>query len=135
MSGMDRLTDEEKRALESSEAYGAGWDAAFAAMNEIKRRASQAAPAPSDHAISKAWAERMLHLDEGVTPSAGAPAPYDGLREAWIAGRDAAAADVAQFGKLFLGNGDDVTEDVLGDIRSLTPPETLSASPAQEGGK
>ena len=39
------------------------------------RRASQAAPAPSDHAISKEWAERMLPLDEGVTPSAGAPAP------------------------------------------------------------
>ena len=46
------------------------------------RRASQAAPAPSDYAISKEWAERMLPLDEGVTPSAGAPAPSDALREA-----------------------------------------------------
>lgn len=76
------------------------------AVIEAHRRASQVAPAPSDHAISKKWAERMLPLDEGVTPSAGAsvpvgsgmygeytpitvgsgttvktPAPSDGLRE------------------------------------------------------
>ena len=60
MSGMDRLTDAEKRALESSEAYGAGWDAAFAAMNEIKRRASQVAPAPSDHLVSVGKASGMV---------------------------------------------------------------------------
>lgn len=36
---------------------------------------AQAAPAPSDHATSKEWAERMLPLDDGVTPSAGATAP------------------------------------------------------------
>lgn len=45
--------------------------------------AAPATPAPSSHAISKAWAERRLPLDEGVTPSAGAPTPArDDLRAA-----------------------------------------------------
>lgn len=40
--------------------------------------------------------------------------------------REDAAADVAQFGRLFLSNGDDVTVDVLHDIRALPLPDTAA---------
>ena len=53
--------------------------------------------------------------------SQAAPAPSDGLREAWIAGRDAAAAEA------FYACG------CKDSIEALTPPDALSASPAQEG--
>lgn len=101
MSGMDRLTEADREQITKA-AYEAhrnwcrgargqmisewdsieSWIAVETAAFLAHRRASQAAAAPSDHAISREWAERMLPLDEGVTPSAGAPAPSDGLREA-----------------------------------------------------
>lgn len=46
----------------------------------------------------------------------------------WEAGRDAAAADVAHFGRLFLINGDNVTVDIRRDLAALTPPADLSAA-------
>ena len=89
MSGMDRLTDEalitgwdklkDNLPPDGHDAAEALFDYGDKLADALSRRASQAAPAPSDHAISKEWAERMLPLDEGVTPSAGAPAPSDAL--------------------------------------------------------
>ena len=157
MSGMDRLSDAD---VEWHAAHGAPLSAAMARELLAHRRASQAAPTPSDHLVSVGKASGMVEarvslaarqirqtlrdyghrcaetsLPDLIAADVDAAlrkqdeihalAPSDGLREAWIAGRDAAAAEA------FYACG------CKDSIEALTPPAAysraaLTPAPAQE---
>lgn len=155
MSGMDRLTLLECLEMALNWIDAVPNDTPLPAMPgfdrddvnaviEAHRRASQAAPAPVAwrgkhfHPESSAW----IYKDGPEKPATAfgsigqleplyaAPAPSDGLREAWIAVRDAAASVVAE------GWAENrYQEEIDAALIALTPPAALTPAPAQEGGE
>ena len=132
MSGMDRLTDEAPLS-ERLRAHCIGQPAIVAWPHRILHEAAIVVQAAEDVAHGRGMfgvdAKADLEWVMGVLGDAlahrrasqAAPAPSDGLREAWIAGRDAAAAEA------FYACG------CKDSIEALTPPDALTTAPAQEG--
>lgn len=115
MSGMDRLTEEALEALED-------------AMHWCEPAAGSDLTLTMDQGrmLHRAVCELLAHR----RASQAAPAPSDGLREAWIAGRDAAASVVAE------GWAENrYQEEIDAALIALTPPAAMSPAPAQEGGE
>lgn len=125
MSGMDRLTELLPCPFCGGEAYLSDAEAGTGGLSNRARnpRCWQCGVdlGYCDTAVeaAAAWNRRA---------SQAAPAPSDGLREAWIAGRDAAASVVAE------GWAENrYQEEIDAALIALTPPAVLSASPAQKG--
>lgn len=87
MSEMDKLTDEAWAVLEK-------WQSAM--DDEILKglqKATHADSVDTDQVVLEVTYADVQTLLAHRRASQAAPAPSDGLREAWIAGRDAAAAE------------------------------------------